>query len=154
MTKRLMALALAAITGLAMAACSSSTPAATDGGAADGGAAGGDAGAWTVRTLDTFAFEPNAWTATAGQTIELTLDNTGQALEHTWVLTAMGTTMEDAVTLPDTEPDARKVFEARVPAGEMSTTSFTAPAEPGEYVVVCAVAGHAAGGMVGTLTVQ
>jgi uncharacterized cupredoxin-like copper-binding protein len=153
MNKRLlMALTSVAVSGALMTACSSGG-AATEAPPADGGGDAG-AGAWTVLTKDTFAFEPNTWTATAGQTVDLTLDNSGQALEHTWVLTALGTTEADAVTIPDTEADPRKVFEARVPAGETATSSFTAPMEAGEYLVICAVAGHTAGGMIGTLTVQ
>jgi uncharacterized cupredoxin-like copper-binding protein len=41
-----------------------------------------------------------------------------------------------------------------VAPGETSSGTFTAPAEPGTYVVACLVAGHVAGGMLGTLTVQ
>jgi plastocyanin len=117
----------------------------------DGGAAATDL---SVKTMDTFAFDPPTVSAAAGSTVNLTLDNTGQALEHTWVLLPMTATMEDALALADPPPADAILYELRVPAGETASGTFTAPSEAGAYIVVCAVAGHAAGGMTGTLTVQ
>ena len=38
--------------------------------------------------------------------------------------------------------------------GTTKTGSFTAPSEPGEYEIVCGLAGHIESGMVGKLTVK
>jgi uncharacterized cupredoxin-like copper-binding protein len=145
----LMALALMAAIGLA--GCSSgATPAA--GGTGGDGATGGTE--LTVKTLDTFAYDPNAWTVPASQDVSLTLDNSAGALEHSFIILNEGVTAADAVNItPDGDAD-KKYYSLVVPMGSTESGTFTAPATPGDYVVVCAVAGHAAGGMLGTLTVQ
>jgi plastocyanin len=173
MTKRmLMVLALLFTVGMTVAACGGSKestekePAgagagaqATDAGAATAsekkeyGAAGAEAMKTTVVTKDSFAFEPAELTAKAGQMVEITLDNSGGQLDHSWVLAKKGVDKDTAVAIQKGE-SANVAFEMEVKPGGKETKSFTAPTEPGEYIVVCHVAGHAAGGMVGKLTVQ
>jgi uncharacterized cupredoxin-like copper-binding protein len=45
-------------------------------------------------------------------------------------------------------------WEEEVDAGESATFTFTAPEEPGEYQIICAIPGHLEAGMQGTLTVK
>jgi uncharacterized cupredoxin-like copper-binding protein len=136
---------------LSAAACGGG---ATDGGATDGGAADSGPAAVIVKTLDTFAFDPVDVTVTAGQEVSLSLDNSGQALDHSYVVMNAGVTDADALVMtPDGEAD-KKFYSLTVLPGEMASGTFTAPADPGTYVVACLVAGHAAGGMIGTLVVQ
>jgi uncharacterized cupredoxin-like copper-binding protein len=152
-------LATSLMVGMTLTACGNGADTTEPGGeptamedAGNGASTGAEA--LQAKTLDTFVFEPNAWSTTAGSTATLTLDNTGQALEHTWVLLPQTATMDEAIALADPPPADAILYELRVPAGETASGTFTAPAEAGSYIVVCAVAGHAAGGMTGTLTVN
>lgn len=96
---------------------------------------------------DSFEFNPRTATAQTGSEVTVTLDNTG-ILEHSWTLVGQGV---DPLTA--TEADVLgSAGSGVVPGGGNSTFTFTAPA-PGAYIYVCTVPGHAAGGMVGTLTV-
>jgi uncharacterized cupredoxin-like copper-binding protein len=133
---------------LAIAACG-------PGGDSGGSTAGGDtAASVTVTTHDTFAFDPKDVSVSAGQTVNLTLDNAGQALEHSYVVMNAGVTDADTLAMtPDGDAD-KKFFSLTVAPGETASGTFVAPADPGTYVVACLVAGHAAGGMIGTLTVN
>ena len=103
----------------------------------------------SVTTTD-MKFDPLTWTLPAGKEVELTMKNDG-ALEHEWVLLKKG--ME--VTIPFDADDEAKVFwEIEANAGQTVTGKFTAPTEPGDYEIVCGLAGHIEHGMVGTLTVK
>ncbi|MEW5987131.1 MAG: plastocyanin/azurin family copper-binding protein [Chloroflexota bacterium] len=97
---------------------------------------------------DTFKFTPASATVAAGAEVTVTLNNKG-ALAHSWTLLAAGVD-------PTTATDANAIGGAttgEVAAGTSKSITFTAPAA-GTYTFVCTVPGHAAGGMVGTLTVQ
>ncbi|MCC6189527.1 MAG: cupredoxin domain-containing protein [Anaerolineales bacterium] len=100
------------------------------------GANGGGSGAMdiTVETLDTFRFSPATLTADVGQTLNVTLNNTG-VLEHNFVI------------------DEFNVSLGPVPAGQTSSGSFT-PNAAGSYTYYCNVPGHREAGMEGTLTVN
>jgi plastocyanin len=101
-------------------------------------------------TLTDFQFTPNQYTVPAGQEITLNLANTG-AVVHNFIIMKLGTSAGDAFD----EDDEVNVYWEEVdiqPGGDISTT-FTAPAEPGEYQVVCKTEGHIASGMVGKLIV-
>jgi uncharacterized cupredoxin-like copper-binding protein len=157
------ALSLAAV--LVLAACSSQQPApATPGpieptappassGEGSSNGAPGEAVELAAKTLDTFVYEPNEWTTTAGAETTINLDNSAGAQEHTWVLLKPGIAKADAITLTEADSD-KFLFSAKVAPGDKSSDTFDAPTEAGEYLVICNVPGHAAGGMTGTLTVQ
>jgi uncharacterized cupredoxin-like copper-binding protein len=53
----------------------------------------------------------------------------------------------------DDEDKPNVYWEAEVEPGTSGTFTFTAPGEPGEYQVVCGVAGHYLAGMVAKLIV-
>jgi uncharacterized cupredoxin-like copper-binding protein len=107
----------------------------------------------TAKTLDTFVYEPNTWTANAGGETTISLDNSAGTQEHSWVVLNKGVTKDEAATITDADT-GKILFNQKVPAGQTASGTFTAPAEAGDYVVVCTIPGHAAGGMVGTLTVK
>lgn len=88
----------------------------------------------TVQSLDTFKFSPATLTADAGQTLNVTLNNTG-VLEHNFVI------------------DEFNVSLGPVPAGQTASGSFT-PNAAGSYIYYCNVPGHREAGMEGTLTVN
>lgn len=93
-----------------------------------------------------FAFNPDAWSATAGEPMTITFANSG-TVPHEWVL------MEAPITA---EADFREdlvLFEVEAAPGETARGDFLAPSR-GEYQVICAVPGHFASGMRGTLRVE
>jgi plastocyanin len=101
-------------------------------------------------TASDYKYDAESWTIPAGQTITLTLINNGSA-EHEWVIVKKGET----VTVPFDDDDEAKVFwEIEAAPGETKTETFTAPAEPGEYAIVCGTATHIEQGMTAKLTVK
>ena len=113
-------------------------------------ACGGDSGpvALNFEGNDTFQFTPASASVDAGAQVEVTLTNVG-ALEHSWVLVSEGT---DVATASDADAINNSATGTVAPGGTGSVT-FTAP-EAGTYQFICTIAGHAAAGMVGTLTVN
>ena len=124
---------IGAITVLVLAAACSSAPAAST--------------SISVAARE-FAFTPTSWTVPAGKVITIAFQNNG-ASEHEWVI------IKDKVQLA-TEADFREdlvYFEVEaLPPGQSVTETFTSPAA-GTYQIICALSGHFAGGMKGTLTV-
>ncbi len=114
---------------LAVAACNGDD----DGnGAADDGNGNGN-GSVTIETPG-MSFEPDEISASAGEDLEITLDNTdGQP--HTFTLD---------------EAD----FEIEADGGESESGTLSVPDEAGEYEFYCSVPGHRESGQVGTLTVE
>ncbi|MBI2975700.1 MAG: cupredoxin domain-containing protein [Chloroflexi bacterium] len=103
--------------------------------AACGGSGGGSSAqpalAITLHAKD-IAYDANAITAQAGQTLNVTFVNDG-TLDHSFII--------DGV-----------LGEQKAAAGHTITFSFT-PGSAGTYEFYCAVPGHKQAGMVGTLTV-
>ena len=100
----------------------------------------------TVEGLDTFQYDPATLSVPAGTEVMLTFKNSG-GLDHNFILVS-----ESTDVLSVTEADALGGINAGTVAGGNETTfTFTAPAA-GTYKYVCTIAGHAVGGMVGTLT--
>ncbi len=114
--------------------------------AACGGGGSSSGGNKISSTMTDFMFEPTTWTVPAGAQVTLTLKNEG-AVEHTWVLVASPVT-------PPAGEDTDVLFEAKVDPGETKDFTFTAPTTPGEYQVICDVAGHLEAGMQGKLVVS
>jgi plastocyanin len=111
-------------------------------------------GAKASTTIDVnmtdFQFTPNTFTVPAGEEINLNVRNNG-AVVHNFVIMKLGTSAGEAF---DADDEAN-VYWQQIdipPNGDISTT-FTAPAEPGEYQIICRTAGHIASGMVGKLVV-
>jgi plastocyanin len=142
--RRTLLIVFLAVLALALVACG--------GGDADTGSTGGNGEgsvSLTIQGSDDFRYDPAAVTVPAGAEVTLTFENVG-TLEHNWVLVSNDIAPEEA-----TEADAINNADAGVIAGgESITFTFTAPEEPGTYQYVCTVPGHAAAGMVGTLTVE
>ena len=100
-------------------------------------------------TMTDFQFEPMEFTVPAGQTITVNATNNG-AVEHEFVIFNLGT---DAGESFGDEDEENIYWEVEVFPGETSTTTFTAPSEPGTYSVTCGIEGHLEAGMNATLTV-
>lgn len=100
-------------------------------------------------TLTDFAYSPTQLTVPAGKEITLDAANTG-AVIHNFIIMNLGTNAGTEWTADD---DANVYWKLEIPAGGSTTTTFTAPSEPGEYEVVCSTPGHLQAGMIGKMIV-
>lgn len=112
------------------------------------GASGGASDQINV-TMTDFHYTPDAFIIPAGQTITVKVRNDGAVL-HEFVLMKPGITIGEAFGPEDEE---NIYWEVEVDPGQSKTETFTAPAELGDYQVVCGTEGHVAAGMVGSLKV-
>ena len=112
------------------------------------GGAGGPSTTIDV-TMTDFQFQPSQFTVPVGQEITFNSSNNG-AVVHNFVIMNLGTSAGDFFD----EEDAPNVYwETELQPGGSTTTTFTAPAEPGEYEVVCRTEGHIMSGMTAKLIV-
>lgn len=112
------------------------------------GGGDGESVALSFEGNDSFQFSPSSASVSAGDEVEVTLNNVG-ALDHSWVLVG-----GDADVATVTDADAiNSATTGTVAPGETGSVTFTAPTA-GAYQFVCTVPGHAVAGMVGTLTVE
>lgn len=110
-------------------------------------ASGPEPFAITITGDDAFVYNPASFSVETGAEVSLTFKNIG-GLDHNWIVVTEDT---DVLTVTDASAYAG-INAGMTTGGSEKTFTFTAP-EPGTYKYVCTVAGHAAGGMVGTLTV-
>jgi uncharacterized cupredoxin-like copper-binding protein len=94
---------------------------------------------------------PPVWNVPAGAQVELTLDNQG-GLQHDWAIVQPGSEVPVPFN-PETNKDLLLWEAGLVDPGQSATVTFTAPAQPGEYTVICTVSGHFPA-MQGRLVVQ
>ena len=96
-----------------------------------------------------FAFTPNHFTVPVGEEITVNIAHHGIVV-HEFIIMKPGTNAGEHFD----EDDMPNVYESvEVPPGHSQSFTFTAPAEPGDYQVVCGIAGHIESGMTATLTV-
>lgn len=100
-------------------------------------------------SMTDFQFIPNVYTVPAGQEITVHAVNTG-AVVHDFVIMKYGTAVGEKY---DDEDKPNIYWTVELQPGEQTTTTFTAPDEPGEYQVICGVKGHYAAGMIAKLIV-
>jgi len=100
-------------------------------------------------TMTDFQFQPSQFTVPAGQEITFTSSNNG-AVVHNFVIMKLGTNAGDFF---DEEDIPNIYWETELQPGGSTTTTFTAPTEPGEYEVICRTEGHIVSGMTARLTV-
>lgn len=97
-----------------------------------------------------FAFEPSSINVPANAQVSLDLTNSG-TLEHEFAIMKKGQKLTAPVNEDELEPNV--FWEHELEAGDSETLQFQAPGEPGEYQIICGIAGHLEQGMEGTLTV-
>lgn len=114
-----------AVTSLLLVACGG-------GGSSTGG--GSTAPLTVTQTANEFKFDPPTITAAPGQTINLTVKNTG-SVQHTWI-----------------QKDAN--VKLTIDPGKTATQTFNAPSKAGTYTYECDVPGHKEAGMTGQLIVK
>jgi uncharacterized cupredoxin-like copper-binding protein len=99
--------------------------------------------------LTDFQFTPNAFTIPAGQQITLNATNNG-SVTHNFIIMKLGTTAGGSWVAAN---EANVYWKLQIEPGASQTATFTAPADPGSYQVVCSTPGHLEAGMIATLTV-
>jgi uncharacterized cupredoxin-like copper-binding protein len=100
-------------------------------------------------TLTDFQFSPSSFTVPAGKEITLNSRNSGGAI-HNFMIMNLGQTVGPQFG----DEDLPNVYwKLEIPPGGDSSTTFTAPVEPGAYEVLCSIPGHMQAGMIGKLTV-
>jgi plastocyanin len=111
---------------------------------------GGKSATINLRMTD-FAYDPAQITVPAGAQITLVATNNG-VLEHEFVIMEKGYT----VAPPWGEKDEAHIFWEldAIGAGQTKKGTFTAPAEPGEYEIVCGLPAHIEDGMKAILIVK
>lgn len=102
----------------------------------------------TVLLAD-FEFRPEAIEVPAGSEVTLTLINRGNA-EHVYLLLDQ----DQEIGLPLAVDEANVLARVTVDVAGQETVTLTAPADPGEYPVVCTIPGHAEAGMFGAWIVR
>ncbi len=100
-------------------------------------------------TLTDFQFSPNSFVVPTGKEITLTSRNSGGVI-HNFMIMNLGQTVGQEYGDEDL---ANVYWKLEIPPGGDSSTTFTAPEEPGDYEVVCSIPGHVQAGMIGKLTV-
>ena len=128
MSRRLVfSLAAIALLAVMLSACG--------GGAGGGGSTGGGGSPVTVTVNATeFKFDPATINAAPGQSIKLTVKNTG-SVQHTFVLSQAN-------------------VKLTIDPGKSVDQTFNAPAQAGTYQFECDIPGHKEAGMVGQLIVK
>jgi uncharacterized cupredoxin-like copper-binding protein len=96
-----------------------------------------------------FAFTPNHFVVPAGEEITVNIAHHGIVV-HEFIIMNPDTTAGDTFDEEDL-PNVYTIVE--VPPGHSQTFSFVAPSKPGEYQIVCGIAGHLESGMTAILTV-
>ena len=109
---------------------------------------GGAKTSYSVIMTD-FSYTPNQIQVPAGEQITLEISNTG-AVVHNFIIMKAGS---DVGTDFDAADEPNVYWKVEVLPGGNLQTAFAAPAQPGEYLIVCSTAGHYLAGMIGKLIV-
>jgi len=100
-------------------------------------------------TMSDDMYDAATYTVPAGALVTVNVTNQGAA-PHTFDILKKG---EHLVTY-QAEDEEKILWQLSVPAGATSSGTFNAPDEPGEYQIICHVAGHLLTGMEATLIVE
>lgn len=162
------------VIALAAAGCGNSTPEAprattpAGGGAAATSPTTHDGRVIEIGANDQMKFDVLEIKAKAGERLSVTLVNRGTmpkfSMGHNWVLLALGVDL-DAFVAAATEAPANDYIPAAksveilastklLGPNERDTTTFNAPAKPGQYPFLCSFPGHYQIGMKGVLIVE
>jgi uncharacterized cupredoxin-like copper-binding protein len=133
------------------------------------GGGNSSSGEFSVSVNDDFTFDPSVLRVSAGQEITITFTNEA-SVEHTFNILIAGGELDhllgdasegeadehdDGDDHSEEELHEQVLLEMHeVKPGDSATKTFTAPSEPGDYIIFCSLPGHADAGMVGILTVE
>jgi uncharacterized cupredoxin-like copper-binding protein len=85
------------------------------------------------------ASNPPVWNVSSGANVTIDLDNQG-ALQHNWAIVKLGEEVPPPFDMAE-HGDILLYSTDVLDGGTTASATFTAP-EPGEYLVICTVAGH------------
>jgi plastocyanin len=111
---------------------------------------------FTITMRDALSFDPASFSVAPGVSVSLTLINAG-ALDHTFTLfgqVGANVPVNDFNALQAYYNANSNLVDMNFGGGAQDSASFTAPTAEGTYTFVCMIAGHAAGGMHGTMVVS
>ena len=115
----------------------------------------GGGGGEPVTTIDVemteHKFTPDEFTVPARAEITINLKNSGTQPHEFQIMIRGATAAEERM---DKNGNSTKYWNAIAYPGDSKSLRFTAPSEPGSYVIKCSVPGHTEAGMVGTLQVK
>ena len=97
-----------------------------------------------------YKFTPDEFSVPAGAEITINLKNAGKQ-PHEFRILVLGAKAEGTI---DKNGKSTRYWSNVALSGESKSFSFTAPSDPGDYVIVCSAQGHTKAGMVGTLHVK
>ena len=100
-------------------------------------------------TMTDDSYDSATYTVPAGATVTVNLANRGLA-PHSFDILKKG----EHLRMYQEEDEGKILWGLSAPAGETKSGTFTAPAEPGEYQIICRVPGHLVVGMGATLIVK
>jgi uncharacterized cupredoxin-like copper-binding protein len=101
-------------------------------------------------TITDFTFTPNTFTVPAGEPISFSASNNGAVL-HDFIIMKLGYEVKEQFG----DADRANIYwqKENIQPGDSVTDTFTAPGEPGEYQIICGIAGHFQAGMAAKLIV-
>jgi plastocyanin len=95
-------------------------------------------------------YDSSTYTVPAGAKVTVNFTNNG-AVEHAFIILKQG----EHVTPPfQTKDDDKVIWYILAQPGETKSGTFKAPAEPGEYDIICPVSGHIELNLKATLVVK
>ncbi len=94
-----------------------------------------------------FAYNPNVYYVPAGREITVDIANNGVVV-HNFIIMKSGSEIGQDF---DAEDEKNVFWRIEVSPGQSASATFTAPGEPGDYLIVCSTAGHYIAGMIGKL---
>lgn len=95
-------------------------------------------------------FTPDKLAVPAGAEITINLKNSGKQ-PHEFQILVLGAKADESV---DKDGNSTRYWSAITQPGASKSLTFTAPSNPGSYVIKCSAPGHTEAGMVGTLQVK
>ncbi|OFV90383.1 MAG: hypothetical protein A3G76_01830 [Acidobacteria bacterium RIFCSPLOWO2_12_FULL_65_11] len=114
-----------------------------------GGGQGGQPRTSIDVNMTDYAYNPKEHVVPTGKDITVNIVNNG-AVTHNFIIMKAGTNIGEDFDEAD-EPNV--YWQVQLSPGKSVTTSFTAPSQRGEYVIVCSTPGHYLARMTGRLVV-
>jgi len=96
-----------------------------------------------------YAYNPKEYLVPTGKDIAVNIVNNG-AVTHNFIIMKAGTNIGQDF---DEEDEPNIYWRVELSPGKRVTTSFTAPSQRGEYLIVCSTPGHYLARMTGRLVV-
>jgi uncharacterized cupredoxin-like copper-binding protein len=97
-----------------------------------------------------YKFTPDEFTVPAGAEITINLKNSGKQ-SHQFQILVLGANVNGTL---DKDGKSTEYWSANLAPESNQSLTFTAPSEPGDYIIKCGLPGHTLSGMVAALHVK